>query len=119
MSERNKQRIKLKDFGYLGLVCCLETIPVTMTTVRCLYEQVLATGNETFSVPNDLIIHKKTFINASKNFRVISKIPLQIPHMYESIEKTKKKTNTETSYVNFFPILEEYRWFYEGSHHSL
>ncbi|XP_069552207.1 neurobeachin-like protein 2 isoform X1 [Brachyistius frenatus] len=43
VSERNKQRIKLKDFGYLGLVCCLEDIPATMTTVRCLYEQVLAT----------------------------------------------------------------------------
>lgn len=45
VSERNKQRIKLKDFGYVGLICCLEDIPVTMTTVRCLYEQVLATGN--------------------------------------------------------------------------
>lgn len=45
VSERNKQRIKLKDFGYLGLVCFLDEIPVTMTTVRCLYEQVLATGN--------------------------------------------------------------------------
>lgn len=44
VSERNKQRIKLKDFGYLGLVCFLEDVPVTMTTVRCLYEQVLATG---------------------------------------------------------------------------
>ncbi|KAM3613566.1 uncharacterized protein V6R79_001520 [Siganus canaliculatus] len=43
VSERNKQRIKLKDFGYLGLVCSLEDTPVTMTTVRCLYEQVLAT----------------------------------------------------------------------------
>ncbi|XP_030014461.1 neurobeachin-like protein 2 isoform X2 [Sphaeramia orbicularis] len=43
VSERNKQRIKLKDFGYLGLVCFLEELPVTMTTVRCLYEQVLAT----------------------------------------------------------------------------
>lgn len=45
VSERNKQRIKLKDFGYLGLVCFLKDVPVTMTTVRCLYEQVLATGN--------------------------------------------------------------------------
>ncbi|XP_035806510.2 neurobeachin-like protein 2 isoform X2 [Amphiprion ocellaris] len=43
VSERNKQRIKLKDLGYLGLVCCLDEVPVTMTTVRCLYEQVLAT----------------------------------------------------------------------------
>ncbi|XP_061572701.1 neurobeachin-like protein 2 isoform X3 [Cololabis saira] len=43
VSERNKQRIKLKDLGYLGLVCSIEDIPVTMTTVRCLYEQVLAT----------------------------------------------------------------------------
>ncbi|KAK2844496.1 hypothetical protein Q5P01_011155 [Channa striata] len=43
LSERSKQRIKLKDFGYLGLVCSLEDIPVTMTMVRCLYEQVLAT----------------------------------------------------------------------------
>lgn len=49
VSERNKQRVKLKDFGYLGLVRCLEDIPVTMTTVRCLYEQVLATGNNTTS----------------------------------------------------------------------
>ncbi|XP_036071922.1 neurobeachin-like protein 2 isoform X9 [Oryzias melastigma] len=43
VSERNKQRIKLRDFGYLGLICFLEEIPMTMTTVRCLYEQVLAT----------------------------------------------------------------------------
>lgn len=45
VSERNKHRIKLKDFGYLGLVFLLENFPVTMTTVRCLYEQVLATGD--------------------------------------------------------------------------
>ena len=45
VSERTKQRIKLKDFGYLGLVCFLGDVPVTMATVRCLYEQVLATGN--------------------------------------------------------------------------
>lgn len=44
VSEFNKQRVKLKDFGYLGPVCFLEELPVTMTTVRCLYEQVLATG---------------------------------------------------------------------------
>uniref|UniRef100_A0A674B7R4 Neurobeachin-like protein 2 n=1 Tax=Salmo trutta TaxID=8032 RepID=A0A674B7R4_SALTR len=44
VSERAKQRVKLKDFGYLGLVCFLGDVPVTMTTVRCLYEQVLATG---------------------------------------------------------------------------
>lgn len=50
VSERNKQRIKLKDFGYFGLVCCLEDIPVTMTTVRCLYEQVLATGGDETSL---------------------------------------------------------------------
>ncbi|XP_030639127.1 LOW QUALITY PROTEIN: neurobeachin-like protein 2 [Chanos chanos] len=48
VSERNKQRVKLKDSGYLGLVCCLGDTPVTMTTIRCLYEQVLATD----SVPN-------------------------------------------------------------------
>uniref|UniRef100_A0AAX7TS96 Neurobeachin-like protein 2 n=1 Tax=Astatotilapia calliptera TaxID=8154 RepID=A0AAX7TS96_ASTCA len=36
VSERNKHRIKLRDFGYRGLVCCLDNIPVTMTTVRCL-----------------------------------------------------------------------------------
>ncbi|KAL0985478.1 hypothetical protein UPYG_G00157390 [Umbra pygmaea] len=43
VSERNKHRVKLKDFGYLGLVCSLGDIPVTMTMERCLYEQVLAT----------------------------------------------------------------------------
>uniref|UniRef100_A0A4W4FS75 Neurobeachin-like protein 2 n=1 Tax=Electrophorus electricus TaxID=8005 RepID=A0A4W4FS75_ELEEL len=42
--ERNKQRIKLRDSSYLGLVCFLEDVPVTMTVIRCLYEQVLATG---------------------------------------------------------------------------
>lgn len=51
LSERNKQRIKLKDFGYLGLVCFLEDLPVTMTTVRCLYEQVLATGKTQAYLP--------------------------------------------------------------------
>ncbi|XP_073782068.1 neurobeachin-like protein 2 isoform X4 [Danio rerio] len=41
--DRNKQLIKLKDSGYLGLVCSFGDVPITMTTVRCLYEQVLAT----------------------------------------------------------------------------
>ncbi|XP_077383055.1 neurobeachin-like protein 2 isoform X1 [Festucalex cinctus] len=45
VSERNKQRLKLKDFGYLGLVFFLEDMPVTMTTVRRLYKQVLATDS--------------------------------------------------------------------------
>uniref|UniRef100_A0A8C2F2I8 Neurobeachin-like protein 2 n=1 Tax=Cyprinus carpio TaxID=7962 RepID=A0A8C2F2I8_CYPCA len=41
--ERSKMRIKLKDSGYLGLVCSFGDVPITMVTVRCLYEQVLAT----------------------------------------------------------------------------
>uniref|UniRef100_A0A671LZ86 Neurobeachin-like protein 2 n=1 Tax=Sinocyclocheilus anshuiensis TaxID=1608454 RepID=A0A671LZ86_9TELE len=41
--ERSKMRIKLKDSGYLGLVCSFGDVPITMATVRCLYEQVLAT----------------------------------------------------------------------------
>ncbi|KAB5586981.1 hypothetical protein PHYPO_G00007710 [Pangasianodon hypophthalmus] len=41
--ERNKQRVKLREPTYLGLVCFLEEVPVTMTIIRCLYEQVLAT----------------------------------------------------------------------------
>ncbi|XP_063076336.1 neurobeachin-like protein 2 isoform X2 [Engraulis encrasicolus] len=48
VQERSKHRIKLRDSGYLGLVCFLEDTPVTMTTIRCLYEQVLATD----SAPN-------------------------------------------------------------------
>ncbi|CAL1611255.1 unnamed protein product [Knipowitschia caucasica] len=43
ISERNKLKVKLRDFGYVGLVYCLEDCPVSMTSVRCLYEQVLAT----------------------------------------------------------------------------
>ncbi|KAJ8354366.1 hypothetical protein SKAU_G00219330 [Synaphobranchus kaupii] len=43
VSEKSKQRIKLRDFGYLGPVCFLRDIPITSTTVRSLYEQVLAT----------------------------------------------------------------------------
>ncbi|CAL8247132.1 unnamed protein product [Lota lota] len=43
INDRSKQRLKLKDFGYRGLVCNLGDIPVTMTTVRFLYKQVLAT----------------------------------------------------------------------------
>uniref|UniRef100_A0A671PKV5 Neurobeachin-like protein 2 n=1 Tax=Sinocyclocheilus anshuiensis TaxID=1608454 RepID=A0A671PKV5_9TELE len=34
--ERSKMRIKLKDSGYLGLVCSFEDVPITMATVRCL-----------------------------------------------------------------------------------
>ncbi|XP_055065658.2 neurobeachin-like protein 2 isoform X2 [Misgurnus anguillicaudatus] len=43
--DRSKQRMKLKDPGYLGLVCSLRDIPITMTTIRCLYEQVIATDH--------------------------------------------------------------------------
>ncbi|KAG7261873.1 hypothetical protein CRUP_016958 [Coryphaenoides rupestris] len=43
INDRTKQRLKLKDFGYRGLVCYLGDIPVTMTTAHFLYKQVLAT----------------------------------------------------------------------------
>lgn len=70
VSERNKQRIKLKDFGYLGLVCCLEDIPVTMTTVRCLYEQVLATGNVKTGVCLKLKKHLRLLMLRNNEARV-------------------------------------------------
>ncbi|KAJ8290724.1 hypothetical protein GJAV_G00016740 [Gymnothorax javanicus] len=43
VSEKSKQRMKLRDFGYWGLVCFLSDIPITSTTIRSLYEQVVAT----------------------------------------------------------------------------
>ncbi|XP_061093012.1 neurobeachin-like protein 2 isoform X2 [Conger conger] len=43
VSEKSKQRIKLRDSGYLGLVCFFGDVPVTSTTIRSLYEQILAT----------------------------------------------------------------------------
>lgn len=73
MSECNKQRIKLKEFGYLGPVCFLEDLPVTMTTVRCLYEQVLATGKpKTATSLHTLTLLAKMFIlhvDSSPSFR--------------------------------------------------
>lgn len=52
--ERNKQRVKLREPTYLGLICFLEEIPVTMTLIRCLYEQVLATGKQLISRGTDI-----------------------------------------------------------------
>ncbi|KAM9488840.1 neurobeachin-like protein 2 isoform 2-T2 [Clarias gariepinus] len=43
VTERNKHRVKLREPTYMGLVCFLEEFPVSMTIIRCLYEQVLAT----------------------------------------------------------------------------
>ncbi|XP_035269360.1 neurobeachin-like protein 2 isoform X1 [Anguilla anguilla] len=43
VSEKSKQRVKLRDSGYLGLVCFLGDIPATSTTIRSLFEQILAT----------------------------------------------------------------------------
>ncbi|XP_018596219.2 neurobeachin-like protein 2 isoform X1 [Scleropages formosus] len=48
VSERSKQRVRLKDCSYLGLVCFLGDIPITMTTIRFLSEQVFTTD----STPN-------------------------------------------------------------------
>ncbi|NWU50521.1 NBEL2 protein, partial [Dromas ardeola] len=39
--ERSKNRLKLKDIGYQGLIACLSDIPGTMLLFRCLSEQVL------------------------------------------------------------------------------
>uniref|UniRef100_A0A8C4ZPY9 Neurobeachin-like 2 n=1 Tax=Gadus morhua TaxID=8049 RepID=A0A8C4ZPY9_GADMO len=37
INDRSKQRLKLRDIGYCGLVCNIGEIPVTLTTVRFLY----------------------------------------------------------------------------------
>ncbi|XP_072572045.1 neurobeachin-like protein 2 isoform X2 [Paramormyrops kingsleyae] len=47
-SERSKQRVKLKESGYLGLVCLLEDVPVSMATIRFLSEQVFSTDSPNF-----------------------------------------------------------------------
>ncbi|XP_068790145.1 neurobeachin-like protein 2 isoform X3 [Struthio camelus] len=39
--ERSKNRLKLKDIGYQGLITCLSDIPGSMLLFRCLSEQVL------------------------------------------------------------------------------
>ncbi|KAM6088833.1 neurobeachin-like protein 2 [Chlamydotis macqueenii] len=39
--ERSKNRLKLKDIGYQGLIACLGDIPGSMLLFRCLSEQVL------------------------------------------------------------------------------
>ncbi|MGH0127029.1 UNVERIFIED_CONTAM: hypothetical protein FKN15_030295 [Acipenser sinensis] len=40
--ERSKHRLKLKDIGYQGLISYLNEVPVSMSIIRCLSEQVLA-----------------------------------------------------------------------------
>lgn len=42
--ERCKNRLKLKDIGYQGLIACLSDIPGSMLLFRCLSEQVLGAG---------------------------------------------------------------------------
>ncbi|KAF1492546.1 Neurobeachin-like protein 2, partial [Eudyptula minor novaehollandiae] len=39
--ERSKNRLKLKDIGYQGLIACLSDVPSSMLLFRCLSEQVL------------------------------------------------------------------------------
>ncbi|PKK31908.1 hypothetical protein A306_00000032, partial [Columba livia] len=39
--ERSKNRLKLKDIGYQGLIACLNDVPSSMLLFRCLSEQVL------------------------------------------------------------------------------
>ncbi|XP_009581895.1 PREDICTED: neurobeachin-like protein 2, partial [Fulmarus glacialis] len=41
VSERSKNRLKLKDIGYQGLIACLSDVPGSMLLFRCLSEQVL------------------------------------------------------------------------------
>lgn len=81
VSERNKQRIKLKDFGYVGLVCFLDGVPVTMTTVRCLYERVLATGETKYSLLYILAIYYKELLSFNvdkKNNQACIKLGLNV-----------------------------------------
>lgn len=42
--ERSKNRLKLKDIGYQGLIACLSDVPSSMLLFRCLSEQVLGAG---------------------------------------------------------------------------
>ena len=42
--ERSKNRLKLKDIGYQGLIACLSDVPTSMLLFRCLSEQVLGAG---------------------------------------------------------------------------
>lgn len=50
--ERCKNRLKLKDIGYQGLIACLSDVPGSMLLFRCLSEQVLGAGTVSPSVPS-------------------------------------------------------------------
>lgn len=51
--ERSKNRLKLKDIGYQGLIACLNDVPSSMLLFRCLSEQVLGAGTMSWPpIPN-------------------------------------------------------------------
>ncbi|XP_051574482.1 neurobeachin-like protein 2 isoform X2 [Myxocyprinus asiaticus] len=85
--ERSKQRIKLKDSGYLGLVCSFGDIPVTMTTVRCLYEQVLATD----PVPNFRDLLAVAYLSHRADLSVRLDICRKLFHLIYSNEEYVKQ----------------------------
>ncbi|XP_052000288.1 neurobeachin-like protein 2 [Xyrauchen texanus] len=85
--ERSKQRIKLKDSGYLGLVCSFGDIPITMMTVRCLYEQVLATD----SAPNFRDLLAVAYLSHRANLSVRLDICRKLFHLIYSNEEYVKQ----------------------------
>uniref|UniRef100_A0A6I8N2Q2 Neurobeachin-like protein 2 n=1 Tax=Ornithorhynchus anatinus TaxID=9258 RepID=A0A6I8N2Q2_ORNAN len=56
VAERSKQRLKLKEPGFRGLIACLPDGPVSPRLCRCLCDQVLAAGTSppppSFDCPN-------------------------------------------------------------------
>ncbi|XP_056618979.1 LOW QUALITY PROTEIN: neurobeachin-like protein 2 [Triplophysa dalaica] len=85
--DRNKQRMKLKDSGYLGLVCSFGEVPITMTTVRCLYEQVLATD----PTPNFRDLLAVAYLSQRADLSVRLDICRKLFHLIHSNEENVKQ----------------------------
>ncbi|XP_069051092.1 neurobeachin-like protein 2 [Lepisosteus oculatus] len=87
VSERGKHRLKLRDCGYLGLVCSLGDIPVTLTTIRCLYEQVLATD----STPNFRDLLAVAYLSHRADLAVRLDVCRKLFHLIYSSEDNVKQ----------------------------
>ncbi|XP_072337816.1 neurobeachin-like protein 1 isoform X1 [Scyliorhinus torazame] len=100
--ERSKQRIKLRDVGYSGLIMLLSDVTITVSLVKNLLQQVLQADSVVNYKDLMAVVHLVHKAEISVRLAVCRKIYRHLQSQQDAAQQIAKQTSWQETFVRLF-----------------
>ncbi|XP_078407580.1 neurobeachin-like protein 1 isoform X1 [Cetorhinus maximus] len=100
--ERNKQRIKLRDVGYSGLIMLLNDVTITVSLVKNFLQQILQADSVVNYKDLMAVVHLVHKAGISVRLAVCRKIYRHLQSQQDAAQQIAKQTSWQETFVRLF-----------------